>query len=316
MDRSNPGVAWLLASDEPSIRLLALTEVLGLPPDHAEVREARPCVLDGPVVRALLSGQQSDGGFGVHPYQKWTGAFWRLISLVEAGLPERESTALAAVEQVLGWLTGSRLHRVPEIDGRVRRCASQEGYAVAVCARLGMAGDPRVEGLAARLVEWQWPDGGWNCDKRPAITHSSFHETLGPLWGLAEYHRATGDPRCRSSADRAAEFFLQHRLYRSHVTGQARSPHLLKLRWPPYWHYDVLRGLVILARAGRLADARARDALDVVASKMRSDGTWSVEGAWWKRVGGTRTYSEVVDWGRRGPNPWLTLSALSVLRTK
>jgi hypothetical protein len=122
--------------------------------------------------------------------------------------------------------------------------------------------------------------------------------------------------RREPAADCAAEFFLQHRMYRSHVTGEARSPHLLKLRWPPYWHYDVLRGLVILARAGRLEDPRADDGIEVVGSKRRADGTWNVEGAWWWRVGGTGTYSEVVDWGRRGPNPWLTVSALTALRMR
>ena len=40
-------------------------------------------VLAGPKVTALLSGQRGDGGFGVHPYRKWTGAHWRLVSLAE-----------------------------------------------------------------------------------------------------------------------------------------------------------------------------------------------------------------------------------------
>ena len=35
----------------------------------------------------LLAGQRRDGGFGVHPYRKWTGAHWRLVSLVELEVP-------------------------------------------------------------------------------------------------------------------------------------------------------------------------------------------------------------------------------------
>lgn len=77
-------VEWLLSSDEPGIRLLAKRDLLG---------EANPeeesLVLDGPSVRALLDGQRADGGFGVHPYGKWQGAHWRLVSLVELSVPVR-----------------------------------------------------------------------------------------------------------------------------------------------------------------------------------------------------------------------------------
>src|SRR5215217_2088226 len=70
-------VDWLLASREPAIRYLTRRDVLGErdPPDD-------DAILDGPIVRALLSGQEADGAFGGHPYRKWTGAHWRLVSLV------------------------------------------------------------------------------------------------------------------------------------------------------------------------------------------------------------------------------------------
>ena len=54
-----------------------------------------------------------------------------------------------------------------------------------------MAGDPRVQLLARSLVEWQWPDGGWNCDKKATGRRSSFNESLPPMWGLHEYWLAT-----------------------------------------------------------------------------------------------------------------------------
>ena len=47
-------------------------------------------MLDGPRVRPLLAGQQPDGGFGVNVYGKWGGAHWRLVSLVELGVPPGE----------------------------------------------------------------------------------------------------------------------------------------------------------------------------------------------------------------------------------
>ena len=41
-------------------------------------------VLEGPIVRRLLDGQQPDGGFGVNVYNKWHGGHWRLVSLGRA----------------------------------------------------------------------------------------------------------------------------------------------------------------------------------------------------------------------------------------
>jgi len=84
-------VEWLLSSDEPGIRLLAKRDLL----DEANPEE-ESLVLDGPSVHALLDGQRADGGFGVHPYGKWQGAHWRLVSLVELGVPVGEPRCIAA----------------------------------------------------------------------------------------------------------------------------------------------------------------------------------------------------------------------------
>lgn len=58
------------------------------------------------MVKTLLAGQRPDGGFGVHPYvPKWTGTRWRLVSLVELGIPPGYRPAIKAADQVLKWLT-------------------------------------------------------------------------------------------------------------------------------------------------------------------------------------------------------------------
>ena len=61
--------------------------------------------------------------------------------------------------------------------------------------------------LARSLVEWQWPDGGWNCDPRASGRRSSFHESLAPAWGLHEYWLATGAEWARDASRRAAELY-------------------------------------------------------------------------------------------------------------
>jgi hypothetical protein len=277
------------------------------------VRGARDAILEGPKVRALLAGQREDGGFGIHPYGKWNGAHWRLVSLVELAIPPGEPRAMAALEQVLGWVADPRRGRRPAVNGRFRRCASQEGNALAVACRLGAGFDPRVARIAERLVTWQWPDGGWNCDIRPEARHSSFNESISTLWGLVEHHRVTGEPRSLETAERAAEFFLRHRVFRSERTGEPVHPEVVKLHYPPYWHYDLLQGLLVLGRSGRLGDPRAADALDLLESKRLPDGRWAVEGRRHWRLGSKQTGREVVDWGKSGPNEMVTLNALRVL---
>jgi hypothetical protein len=306
---AGPALEWLLASGEPAVRLLARRDVLGEP-----VELDADAVLAGPWVRGLLAGQRPDGGFGVHPYGKWRGAHWRLVSLVELGAPAGEPRVLAAAETVLAWLTGpGHLRGVERVDGLARRCASQEGNALAVCCRLGLAGDGRVELLARNLVDWQWPDGGWNCDPRATGRRSSFHESLAPAWGLHEYAEAAGAPWARAAALGAAELFLSHRLFRTLGSGEPIREEWLRFHYPPYWHYDVLQALLVLSRLGLADDPRTADALELVAERQGADGLWRSAAAWWAAPG-SKSHAEAVDWGRRGASTMVTLNALRVLR--
>ncbi len=308
-ERTRAAIDWLLDSPEPAVRALARTDLLDEPPG-----EDRATIVAGPMVDALLGGDDPETVLAVHPYSKWTGAHWRLVSLVELGVPADEPRLVPMIEAELDWLTGrDRLSRIPEVAGRTRRCASQEGNALAVCSRLGLADDPRVQALAEALVRWQWPDGGWNCDKRPEADDSSFHETHPPIWGLHEYALATGDGRAAEAAERAAELLLRRRLFRRQRDGEIVHRSWVALHYPVYWHYDVLQGLLLLARLGLVGDERAGDALDLLEARRLKDGRWRPGGYWWHRPGSDRA-QEVVDWGRSGPNAMITLNALRVRR--
>jgi len=299
------------------------------PESSAKLEEERRRILKGPFITALLSGQKSDGGFGGHPYAKWTGAHWRLVSLVELGIPPEHPKAMKMAGQVLDWLTSEKhLTGIVNVEGRARVHASMEGNALASCSRLGLADDPRVGSLADGLVKWQWSDGGWNCDQRPEADHSSFHESLHPLWGLTEYSKATGKRGAyRTSIDRACEFFLKHKLFRSCSNGDVIKEEWLKLHYPAYWHYDILQGSLIISRTGKIGDPRAREALDIILRRRRKDGRWQPGAYYWRRpsggAGGRRSDREwweppstdVVDWGRSGPNEMITVNALRVLKS-
>jgi hypothetical protein len=311
--RDDPAVAWLLESGDPSIRYLTLVDVLGESPSAPAAAQARADIPNGARVRALLRGQRRDGSFGVPAYKKWVGAHWRLVALAELAYPCDER-ARAAIDHVVAWLRSPRhVASIRTITDRVRQHASQEGNALGACCTFGLGHDERVSALADSLARSQWPDGGWNCDPRPEASHSSFYESITPLWGLAEHARATGNERSSAAAARASEFFLRHRLFRSCTTEEVADERWLKLRYPLYWHYDILHGLLVLSRSGRVHDDRAREAVGIVAHKRRADGCWRAEGYYWSPPGAAARNPDVVDWGRGGPNEFITLNALRVL---
>jgi hypothetical protein len=315
--RDRSAVDWLLASSEPAIRVLARRDVLG-----QQAAGDAGQVVAGPKLAALLSGQRADGGFGVRPYRKWTGAHWRLVSMVELAMPAGEPRAVAAADHVLSWIAsprhgtprhGTPRHGTPRLGELPLSHASVEGNALAACCRLGLAADPRAAQLAEWLISWQWPDGGWNCDPRASGRRSSFHESLAAAWGLHEYWQVTGEPAARAAAGRTAELFLEHRLFRSLATGQVINRTWLAPRYPPYWHYDIWQALLVLSRMGKVSDPRAGDALDELERRRLPDGRWQPAGYWWRPPPST-VAAEVVDWGRTGPNEMITLNALRMLR--
>jgi hypothetical protein len=299
----------LLGSDEPAIRRLVEVDLLGRAPTITD-----DAVLAGALVSGLLAGQRRDGGFGHHPYSKWTGTHWRLVSLVELGVPRAEQRVQAALDAELAWLDSpDHLQWLRRIKGIIRSHASIAGNGLAVAARLGRADDPRARRLVDGLLEWQWPDGGWNCDRNavPPL-HSSVHESLPAAWGLHEYAAATGDEAAAAAADRAAEFFLAHRVYRSHRSDRLLASGVTTIHYPPYWHYDLLQALLVLARMGRATDPRAADAIGVLRAARAADGTWHATKHYWRAPGRSANPNEVIDWGVHA-HEMATLNGLRVL---
>lgn len=307
----------LLRSTEPSIRYKIQTRVLGLDPASEAAIGLREEIRTSERVRQLLSDQDSDGRIPYHPYAKWYGAHWVLAALADLAYPPGDESLIPLREQVLDWLLGERHWKgIKTIAGRVRRCASQEGNALYALLSLGL-GDERTDELARRLVQWQWPDGGWNCDKNPAASHSSFMESLIPLRGLALHARITGHETSRAAAERAAEVFLKRSLYLRQQDGGMMDKEFVRLHYPCYWHYDILFGLTVLAEAGWIGDERCTAALDLLMEKRLPDGGWPAEGKYYRFSPEAKNGYSRVDWGgtsKRRQNPFTSTQALIVLK--
>ena len=333
MKRHDGAIDVLLKSSEPSVRLKVRVHVLGEDAQSSAIRKLRDEVRASPRVKRLLRLRDRDGRItGVRGvYDKWKGAHWVLAALADLGYPEGDASLHPMRDQVLDYWLAERFFRdfdadgkaavqrmvgVPRIRGRPRRCASQHGNALLSVLRLGIA-DERAGKLVERLLHWQWPDGGWNCDRDPAADTSSFMETLLPMRGLAAHARHTGDNKAARASHRAADVFLSRKLFKRRSDGKVIRADFVKLFYPYYWHYNVLAGLIAMTEMGRIDDPRCGDALDLLESKQLPGGGWTANSKYYEVSDEPRNATEAVDWGGAGArrmNEWVTADALAVLK--
>ncbi len=261
-----------------------------------------------------------------NPYRKWQGPHWTLYSLAEIRYPAGDARLLPLRQRVMDWMFAPAFLKppmtvfLPGQPERPRRCASMEGNAIWSQLVLGIVDDDHVPRLVERLIAFQWPDGGWNCDRREGAQTASVQETLLPLRGLAQWCRATGDEKARKAAGRAAEFLLER-----HLLWRKRDGALIKPEWGgpvdkihhPIRFYDVLSVLLVMAEMGLVRDRRCQEALDLLETKRLADGTFPVEWTNVKRAERIETRGTYADWGKRGRkkgNPFVTVDGLYVLQ--
>jgi hypothetical protein len=314
---NGPVIQWLLDSD-PAIRWQVMQDLLGAPASAVAAERARVAT-EGAGAR-LLALQEPDGS--------WAGAAWNhgwdstmhVLSLLrELGLDPASHAAQQAVTLVRdrvrwrGWdwdgtWRGEEFEGTPFFAGEVEPCIN--GQVAASGAYFGQD----VQRIVGRLLGEQLPDGGWNCEAENGSTRSSFHTTICVLEALLEYELAGGSsPELTEARLRGQEYLLERRLFRRRSTGEViadrKAPDAAWTRFafPTWWHYDVLRGLEYLRRAGVAPDDRVAEAIDLVESKRDSEGRWPLE------VQHPGQMPVELDAGEGQPSRWNTLRALRVL---
>ncbi len=308
---SDAVVRWLLDAD-PAIRWQVKQDLLGAPAPAVAAERAR-VAREGAGAR-LLALQQADGRWGGAAWNRgWDSTLHVLMLLRDLGLDPAGDEARRAVGHVREHVTWKgcgpqECDDNPFFAGELEPCIN--GQVGAVGAYFGQD----VRGLVDRLLGEQLPDGGWNCEAENGSRRSSFNTTICVLEALLEYELGSGGrPEVAAARRRGEAYLLERRLFRRRSTGEviedrkARGVAWTRFAFPTWWHYDVLRGLEYLRRAGVTPDERLTEAVVLVESKRDAEGRWPLE----VRHPGRMPLE--LEAGEGQPSRWITLRALRVL---
>jgi hypothetical protein len=259
---------------------------------------------------AKLLARQSPAGNFVGP-QEDRGlliTLYSLVLLMDLGLDPASKQARKMIDRLKKRLVFEPLKNRPFLHGETEPCINGRILAIGAYFK-----EPNNQ-LASRLLSEQLEDGGWNCEavepsaKRPLSHRSSFHTTICVLEGLLAYERAGGKSAAVAKArQRAEDYLLERRMFRSLRTGEVIDERWLRFSFPTFWHYDVLRGLDYLRNAGTKPDSRAREAIEVVIRRRHQNGRWPLNLLHRERI----PLEMETDIGKA--SRWNTLRALRVL---
>jgi hypothetical protein len=306
---TNELISWLMEGD-PAIRWQTMRDLQAAPEKRWRA-EQRRTVKEGWGAQ-LLKLQATDASWGGGIYSpKWISTTYTLLTLRAIGIPPDHTPAQRAAALVIDKQLGHKCDDAfRENLAACDRCVV--GMDLQLAAYFGIR-DTRMDAIVENLLSERMPDRAWNCRRlrRPRPHHSSLHTTFNVLEGLREWLETTPRHALRNDvleAEKSAlEFVLEHRLLKSHQTGEIINYKFTLLSYPHRWYYNVLRGLVYFARANAPHDERLRDAMELLISRRRADGTWPVQH---KYPG--RSFFDMEKVG--GPSHWNTLRALRVLR--
>ena len=301
-------LSWLLQGD-PSVCWQVQRDLIGEKP--AVYNQTRSRIHQEGWGKDLLSHQDPAGSWGGGLYgPKWISTHYTLICLTRLGLAPDNPQVRTACQLYL-----ERLYC--QTDGGINVHAASAKDPISDTCVTGMAlnflsyfrfSDDRLGNLVDHLLKQQMEDGGWNCDSYKGAAHSSFHSTLSVLEGLLSYqNHIQGDQDLTRSREKAHEFLLQHKLYKSHRTGEVVNSKMTRFPFPPRWFYDVLRALDYFQAADAEKDQRFEDAIELLLSKQKQDQVWPQY-----RGPSGRIYFSFEEPGK--PGRWNTLRAYRVLK--
>lgn len=297
-------IDWLLAGDA-SIIYQTKKDLLGA--NEVELNKHQNRIATEGWGKQFMSFRNKDGKWGRGFYQpKWTSTHYSLLDIKNLGFPKGSKEINESVSQILNSEIG--------IDGGINYSWKFSDVCVnGMILNFGswfLPNHKSLNSIVDYILKTQMNDGGWNCQYYKGATHSSMHTTICVLEGLLEFTLSENNYRLKeikAAKNRGIEFLLQHRLFKSHRTGEIIDPKMLMLSYPSRWRYDILRALDYLQKSNAKFDERMMDALTIIQKKQQPDGRWKLQ---CKHTGNFHFEMEKVGVASR----WNTLRALRVLK--
>jgi hypothetical protein len=315
---------WLLEKDNPSARYFALRDLLDLPEDAPEVRDAQQEIMRGGFVREILERQSTSEYIKGYPsfYSfKYKGLVWQLITLAELGAVcdeqiKEQCKYLFANSQELTDGGFSASTAIKTGGGRISEvipCLT--GNMVWCLINFGYLDDPRLH----KGIEWlcrfmRFNDGVESDPQVPPYNHyemcwgkhTCHMGVVKALKAMSAVPEAKRTPEIKALIEKASEFILIHHVHKqSHNLSKTSKPGWLKFGYPLMYQTDALEILDILTSLG-IKDSRMDEAIALVLSKQNESGRWLIE----------NTYNTpLVPLERKGTESKLvTLRAMRVLK--
>ena len=318
---------WLLGTEDPAVRYLALRDLCSEGEDSPQVRRARKAAMRADPIAAILAAQNPDGFWekpGAGYARKYTGTVWSVMFLGQLGADGSDPRVRAACGYVLGHAqtssggfgaSGSLSERPPPPSAALH-CLN--GNLLRSLIALGWLDDERVQRAVA-----------WEASAITGVGHERYYAsgTSGPGfrcaangrepcgWGATKAMHALAlipPPRrtraVREAVARGTDFLLSvDPATGAYPTDTHVASSWFRLGFPQGYVTDVLQVAEVLAELGKAKDRRLQNMVEFILGKQVSGGRWRNEYAY-----SGKTWLDI---DRQGaPSKWVTLRAARFLK--
>lgn len=321
---------WLLASEPPGVRYLALRDLLDLPKDDPDLRAAqKDAHTRGPI--ATILDEMDEAGYWVEPgpgyNPKYRSTVWSVILLAQLGasVTEDERIGRACAYLLEHALTSGGQFTASGAPSGTADCL--QGHLCWALVELG-CDDPRLEiafDWMARSVtgEGVAPPENKKASVRyyagkcgPTFACGS-NNKLSCAWGavkvmlaFSKWPVARRTPQIERAVAQGVDFlFGPDPATAGYPNGWSDKPsrNWWKFGFPVFYVTDLLQIVEALVGLGYGNDPRLAHALTLIREKQDDQGRWLLEYDY--------TGKTWVDFGaKKKINPWVTLRALRVLK--
>lgn len=323
-------LSWLLESDSPGVRYLALRDLVGCEAGCPELLAARRAAHTAGPIAAIMAGMDKGGfwierGPGYNP--KYRSTVWSVVLLAQLGAsPEEDERVASACAHLLkhALAPGGQFTASGAPSGTVDCLQGNLCWAL---LELGWD-DPRLESAFEWMARSVTGEGVAPAEDRDA-PRRFYASKCGPVfacgsnnklpcaWGAVKVMMALGKwpaerrtPLISQAIEQGVNFlFSTDPATARYPTGWTDRPsgNWWKFGFPVFYITDLLQLVEALVGLGYGDDPRLASALSVIREKQDADGHWPLE---YDYAGKTW-----VDFGsKKQPNKWVTLRALRVLK--